>query len=104
MTLGLTSFDISTTKNSIKDWGVMGLGFEPGKACIASDFRLSSNEKLMQLFKVSIHELGHTQGLKHCKVKSCFMRDAEGRNPTNEEIEFCKTCKHTLISKGWRFK
>ncbi|MGG9961754.1 matrixin family metalloprotease [Ferruginibacter sp. SUN106] len=102
--IGLTSKDISTTKDSVADWGVMGLGFCPGKACIASTFRLSKTEKLMQLFKVAIHELGHTQGLPHCEVKSCFMRDAEGRNPTNDEKDFCVNCKNFLKQKGWVFK
>lgn len=55
----------------------------------------------MQLFKVAIHELGHTEGLPHCPVKSCFMRDSEGRNPTNEEKEFYPKCKKQLIDKGW---
>ena len=104
ITIGLTTKDISTTKGAIADWGVMGLGFCPGKACIVSTFRLSKDQKLMQLFKVAIHELGHTQGLPHCSVKTCFMRDAEGRNPTNEEKEFCPTCKAFLISKGWQFR
>lgn len=39
--VGLAHADISTTKNGIKDWGVMGLGYKPGKACVVSDFRLS---------------------------------------------------------------
>ena len=103
VTIGLTNQDISTTKDSIKDWGVMGLGYCPGKACVASTFRLSKDEQKMQLFKVAIHELGHTEGLPHCSVKSCFMRDAEGRNPTNEEKEFCPKCKKYLMAKGWKF-
>jgi archaemetzincin len=100
--IGLTDHDISTTKNEIKDWGIMGLAYSPGRSCVASTFRLSKTERLMQLFKVSIHELGHTQGLPHCEVKSCFMRDAEGRNPTNEEKEFCPRCKARMIAKGWQ--
>lgn len=101
VTIGLTHKDISATKDKIVDWGVMGLGFCPGNACVVSTFRLSKSEKKMQLFKVAIHELGHTQGLPHCEVKSCFMRDAEGRNPTNEETEFCAKCKKYLEEKGW---
>jgi len=104
VTIGLTSKDISAAKDSIADWGIMGLGFCPGKACVASSFRLTRSEKLMQLFKVSIHELGHTQGLPHCPVTTCFMRDAEGRNPTDEEKDFCADCKKHLINKGWAFK
>jgi len=103
VTIGLTTKDISTSKDTIADWGVMGLGFCPGKACIASSFRLSKAEKLQQLFKVAIHELGHTQGLPHCEVRTCFMRDAEGHNTTNEEKDFCPHCKKFLEKKGWVF-
>jgi len=103
VTIGLTAKDISTTKGKVSDWGVMGLGFCPGTACVASVFRLSKGQEHMQLFKVAIHELGHTQGLPHCEVKSCFMRDAEGRNPTNDEKEFCPKCRKVLEGKGFRF-
>ena len=103
-TIGLTNNDISTTKDNITDWGIMGLGFCPGNSCIASTFRLSKTETNMQLFKVAIHELGHTFGLPHCNVKSCFMRDAEGSNPTNEEKDFCVKCKSFLVNKGWHLK
>lgn len=103
VTIGLTYKDISTTKDKYPDWGVMGLGFCPGKACVVSTFRLTKSDLLSQLFKVSIHELGHTQGLDHCPVKTCFMRDAEGKNPTGEEKEFCPKCKAFLVAKGWKF-
>lgn len=103
ITLGLTSKDISTTKGDKKDFGVMGLGYRPGNACIASSYRLKPQSvKNESLFKVAIHELGHTQGLDHCPQKTCFMRDAEGGNPTEEEKEFCPSCKEYLIKKGWR--
>lgn len=101
--ISLTTSDISTTKINVQDWGVMGLGFCPGNACIASTFRLDKNNVANQLFKVAIHELGHTQGLPHCPKKFCFMRDAEGKNPTNEEKNFCKDCKAFLQQKGWQF-
>lgn len=101
--LGITSKDISVKKNTEKDWGVLGLGYKPGKSCVISSFRLSKMNKNEQLFKVAIHELGHTQGLNHCPVKFCYMRDAEGGNPTNEETDFCKKCKDFLINKGWNF-
>ena len=103
ITLGLTAKDISTTKDKYPDWGVMGLGFCPGNACVVSTFRLKKDDLSDQLFKVSIHELGHTQGLDHCPVKTCFMRDAEGGNPTNEEKEFCTKCRSWLEAKGWKF-
>jgi archaemetzincin len=99
--LGMTSKDISTTKNDIKDWGVMGLGFCPGNACVVSSFRLLPKDRQAQFYKVAIHELGHTQGLSHCPTVSCFMRDAEGENPLNEETGFCTSCKTFLKNKGW---
>lgn len=101
--LGLTLFDISTNKNENKDWGVMGLGYCPGKACVASSFRLSPQKRQQQFFKVAIHELGHTQGLAHCAIKTCLMRDAEGSNYLNEETGFCENCKAVLVKKGWKF-
>lgn len=101
--IGLTTKDISTAKGSVKDFGVMGLGYRPGKSCIASSFRLKKSNKNEQFFKVAIHEIGHTQGLDHCLEKTCFMRDAEGKNPTDEEIDFCNKCKNFLKTKNWKF-
>lgn len=103
VTIGLTSKDISVTKGKMKDYGIMGLGYRPGKACIASKYRLNKKNTDEQFFKIAIHELGHTQGLKHCPEKTCFMRSAEGGNPTDEEIDFCHTCKAFLINKNWKF-
>ena len=99
--VGLSNYDISTTKDGIEDWGVMGLGYNPGKACVVSDFRLSAKNKNEQFYKLVLHELGHTAGLPHCKIKTCLMRDAKGRNPFDEEKNFCKSCKNFLINKGW---
>lgn len=104
ISIGLTSSDISTTKGSVADWGVMGLGYRPGASCVVSTFRLSKNNLREQLYKVCIHELGHTEGLPHCPVKSCFMRDAEGHNTTEEEKEFCASCRRYLEMKGWHFR
>ena len=102
VTLALTNKDISVTKGKVVDFGVMGLGYRPGNACVASTFRLNAENKSEQFYKVAIHELGHTQGLKHCPDKTCFMRDAEGKNPTNEEKDFCQNCKKVLRSKHWK--
>lgn len=104
LTIGLTSKDISSTKGEYKDWGVMGLGYCPGKSCIASSFRIKGTNKLEKLFKVAIHELGHTQGLPHCPVSTCFMRDAKGEDHMDEEKEFCPKCKAVLIKAGWELK
>ena len=103
VTIGLTNKDISATKGKIADFGIMGLGYRPGSACVASSFRLNSKNRNEQFYKIAIHELGHTQGLKHCPEKTCFMRDAEGKNHTDEETDFCKNCKIALIIKHWEF-
>ena len=103
ITIGITTKDISTTKDKYIDWGVMGLGFCPGNACVVSTFRLDKKNLADQLFKVCIHELGHNMGLPHCETKNCYMQDAEGGNPTDNETGFCPNCKAVLISKGWKF-
>jgi archaemetzincin len=100
--IGLTDKDISVTKGNMNDWGVMGLGFQPGNACVVSTFRLSKGKMNEQLCKLALHELGHTQGLPHCKIKTCIMLDAEGGNHLDEETGFCQSCKSFLKSKGWR--
>ena len=100
--IALTAKDISATKNNMADWGIMGLGYCPGRACVVSSFRLNKGRLGAQLFKLAFHELGHTQGLPHCASKTCFMRDAEGGNPLDAETGFCDNCKAALRRKGWR--
>lgn len=100
--IGLTSKDISTTKGQIPDWGIMGLAYCPGASCVVSTYRLSSKDGDNQFYKVAFHELGHTQGLPHCKDTTCFMRDAQGGNHLSSEKGFCSSCKRLLKSKGWR--
>ncbi|MEN2400164.1 Zn-dependent protease [Flavobacterium sp. MC2016-06] len=102
--VGLSNKDISTTKGKIRDWGVMGLGYHPGRACVVSDFRLSNKNKKEQFYKVVLHELGHTEGLPHCETKTCLMRDAAGGNPIDQEKNFCKKCSTFLKSKNWNLK
>jgi archaemetzincin len=99
--IGLSANDISTTKGKIKDWGVMGLGYTPGRACVVSTFRLSKDNTKEQFYKVALHEFGHTQGLQHCQKNECFMRDAEGGNPLDSETGFCDFCKNYLKNMGW---
>jgi archaemetzincin len=82
----------------------MGLGYCPGKSCVASTFRLHGNNRFEKLVKVALHELGHTEGLNHCPEKTCLLRDAEGKDHLNEEKGFCASCKKYLIKKGWELK
>ena len=107
--IGLTSKDISATKGGNPDYGIMGLGFCPGRSCIASTYRLKGKNSLKKLFKVAIHELGHTQGVaktktKHCPDKTCLMRDMEGKDHWDELKDFCSKCKPVLIKAGLKLK
>ncbi|WP_306567027.1 matrixin family metalloprotease [Flavobacterium lindanitolerans] len=110
--VGLTVKDISTTKressgevikpaSKYTDWGVMGLGFCPGKSCIISTFRLhhkNPNVRLERLKKIIIHELGHNLGLPHCKNKKCVMTDAVESIATidNESLSLCEDCRQEI--------
>lgn len=100
----LINEDISTSTHGKLDWGIMGLAYTPGNSAIVSTHRLSAKNRDEQFYKVVLHELGHTQSLKHCPNKTCFMRDAEGGNPTDEETGFCTSCTYTLARKGWTLK
>ena len=100
--IGLTHKDISTTKGKYSDWGVMGLGYCPGKSCVISNYRVKGTDKLDKLYKLSIHELGHTQGLPHCASKGCIMQDAKGKDGFSQEYGFCKKCTNHLKNKNWK--
>jgi len=99
--VGITDEDISTSKGLYKDYGVMGLGYHPGKACVVSTVRLrksaTSAQQLQQrIFKVVVHEIGHNFGLPHCPDESCIMVDAEGKMKLDNEKGLCKSCKARL--------
>jgi archaemetzincin len=108
-TLLLTNVDIVTNneQRGVAEWGVFGLGFRPGTACVISTFRLNrgkvkvSNEKFLErLAKVCIHEIGHNLGLEHCtRNRQCLMNDAGGliSQVDMETLDFCKECKKILF-------
>ncbi len=103
--LGITNRDISTKKGNIDNWGVMGLGFRPGNACVISTFRIKKELKNQEqqsgrFLKVALHELGHNFGLDHCPNQRCIMVDAEGKNKLDGEENLCKNCLIVLQNKG----
>lgn len=99
--IGITSKDISTKKGEISDFGIMGLGFCPGKSCVVSTFRLKTADVRLlyeRLAKVALHEIGHNLGLPHCTTKDCFMHDAEAsiKQVDSEKLDLCSNCKSKI--------
>jgi archaemetzincin len=105
--VGLTDNDISTASNGIQDWGVFGLGYCPGKACVISTYRLKKASSLLpqlkeRLAKVVLHELGHNLGLPHCdKDIACLMNDAGGsiKQVDREKKWLCGNCTKLLAKE-----
>ena len=99
--IGFTEKDIST---STPDWGIFGLGYCPGNACVISTFRLqkasATTEQLKErLIKVVLHELGHNLGLPHCTFnKECLLTDAGGtiKKVDRERKWLCSKCTQIL--------
>jgi len=100
--IGLTNKDISTRSGENADWGVFGLGFCPGNACVISVFRLKSGsyDQIKERFiKVVLHELGHNMGLPHCNANEyCLMNDAKGTMAQVEKERkwLCPDCRKLL--------
>jgi archaemetzincin len=105
--MGLTAYDISITKrdmlgrvkepkNLYNDFGIFGLGYEPGSSCIVSNFRLGKNVALEKerLAKICVHELGHNLGLPHCSNAKCVMASAAEKisGVDHEILGFCEKC------------
>jgi archaemetzincin len=116
--LGVTNFDISTTKyekfpdkilapaSKYADWGVFGLGQCPGRSCVVSGFRIGKVDPALRtsrLQKISVHEVGHNLGLKHCPDALCVMTDAveSVRTVDQAKQELCEGCKRKLAKWSW---
>lgn len=99
--IGLTTKDISISKKGVsKDYGVFGFSLCPGNSGVISTFRIKGENKLEKLYKLAIHEIGHTKGLPHCTSTNCFMRDAKGKDHFNQLTDFCQNCKNKLRDSG----
>ncbi len=101
----LTNVDIAhfNKKKNIPEYGIIGLGFRPGKTCVVSTFRIKkgvSEKKMMErLEKVSIHEVGHNLGLDHCDYdRECLMNDKKGKisQIDFESVWFCNKCSKQI--------
>jgi archaemetzincin len=99
--IGFTKEDISTQKESVANWGVMGYGQNPGQACVISSYRVSKGVKSITQFNkrmlvLALHELGHTWSLPHCNNDPCIMRDAEGKMNLDYSDAYCHDCANYL--------
>ena len=102
--IGLTAKDISTRKKAYENWGVLGLGYCPGEACVVSTFRAGKKKVSQKNFErrmvtLSLHELGHTYGLEHCPVSDCLMKDAQGKMALDDGDSYCENCSYYLRLK-----
>ena len=97
VTIGLTHRDISTSIHGNYNYGIMGLSFRPGNACVVSTFRLKRKD---DLWKVTTHEFLHSRGLPHCKKDDlkCLMQDAHGKNTFYMKNGLCQDCQNSLKS------
>jgi archaemetzincin len=94
--MGVMSQDISTTVHDVKDWGVLGLSFRPGKSAVVSNYRVK-NKSLF--YKVLVHEFLHNLGLPHCSLgdRSCYICDANKHPQLEKQTQLCPVCKAKLL-------
>jgi archaemetzincin len=63
-------------------------------------YGLPEDEELLQerTLKESVHELGHTYGLRHCPDKKCVMHFSNSLRDTDiKSSSFCENCKKKLM-------
>lgn len=74
---------------------IFGEAEYPGTAAVISLHRLggSAVEEQDRALKESIHELGHTFGLKHCRKPICIMSFSKTLQDTDKKgMIFCEKC------------
>jgi archaemetzincin len=107
--IGLTHKPLFTIKNAKPlpyfDEMILGLGYQPGNACIVSDQKLKHvNAQICTdlIKKLIIHEIGHNLGLPHCADEKCIMFKENGDIITllNCKGDYCNRCRKFLHWPG----
>jgi archaemetzincin len=99
--VGVTNAEISTTKGSIIDWGIAGLGSIGGPSCVVTAYLYKKysrgKERMIHRFAdCAVHELGHTLGMPHCETPGCVMADAKGnaiKSADESSGDYCEPCR-----------
>lgn len=106
LVVGFSPKDISDKVHGYDDFGVMGWTRHSLRSSVVSIHRLADKNRLQEDFmKLVLHELGHADGLPHCKESTtCFMRDANKQNHFPELFGFCAKCTKHLKSKCWKLQ
>lgn len=100
--VAITEKDISIPTKDIPDHGILGLGSLYTNKCIISSYRCKKKNINFELYKLALHEIGHTFTINHCPEASCTMN--AGNKTNNLKPTFCNKCKSFLIKAGWRLK
>jgi len=95
----ITERDICQKRGKVDEYGIIGLGFCPGKVCVISTCRIKNKVTKKSFFnrlkKVTLHEMGHNLGIPHCSNSDkCLMNDARGTVKTidKENLFICDKC------------
>lgn len=103
--IGLTHQPVFTIKH-VKAGGyfdekIFGMGYQPGNACVVSDFTFGipdTNIHTHRLKIVVMHEIGHNMGLPHCSDGKCIMSENNGslRLLDNSAAAYCAQCSKKI--------
>jgi archaemetzincin len=95
----ITERDICQKRGKVDEYGIIGLGFCPGKVCVISTCRIKNKVTKKSFYnrlkKVTLHEMGHNLGIPHCSNSDkCLMNDARGTVKTidKENLFICDKC------------
>lgn len=106
LVVGFSPKDIADKVHGYDDYGVMGWTRHSLRSSVVSTYRLRDKNRIQKDFvKLVLHELGHADGLPHCKDSStCYMRDANKQNHFPELFGFCDKCTNHLKKRGWKLQ